>query len=104
MLSKSAWFRQADAESDIAFSKKDETFQESQGILSPLRLPVAPRRRFDFHGIFPTRLKRFPQSLRWQADLFIDLADRCHLLPRAIPRIVTKRLADEKTRLAATVA
>ena len=38
-----ASFRQVDAESEIAFSKKDETFQESQGILSPLRLPVPPR-------------------------------------------------------------
>ena len=38
-------FRQVDAESEIAFSKKDETFQESQGILSPLRLPVPPRPR-----------------------------------------------------------
>jgi hypothetical protein len=36
-------FRQVDAESEIAFSKKDETFQESQGILSPLRLPIPPR-------------------------------------------------------------
>ena len=33
-----ASFRQVDAESEIAFSKKDETLQESQGILSPLRL------------------------------------------------------------------
>jgi len=38
-----ASFRQVDAESEIAFSKKDDTFQESQGILSPLRLPVPPR-------------------------------------------------------------
>src|SRR5882724_3339224 len=38
-----ASFRPVDAESEIAFSKKDETFQESQGILSPLRLPVPPR-------------------------------------------------------------
>src|SRR5882757_5512024 len=38
-----ASFQQVDAESEIAFSKKDETFQESQGILSPLRLPVPPR-------------------------------------------------------------
>ena len=35
--------RQVDADSEIAFSKKDETFQRSQGILSPLRLPVPPR-------------------------------------------------------------
>jgi hypothetical protein len=32
-----------DAESEITFSKKDEIFQESQGILSSLRLPVPPR-------------------------------------------------------------
>ena len=38
-----ASFRQVDAESEIAFSKKYETFQESQGILSPLRLPVPTR-------------------------------------------------------------
>jgi hypothetical protein len=38
-------FRQVDAESEIAFSKKDETFQESQGILSPLRLSIPPRPR-----------------------------------------------------------
>jgi hypothetical protein len=38
-----ASFRQVDAGSEIAFSKKDETFQESQGILSPLRLPIPPR-------------------------------------------------------------
>src|ERR1700674_4145960 len=38
-----ASFRQVDAESEIAFSKKDETFQESQGILSPLHLPGPPR-------------------------------------------------------------
>jgi hypothetical protein len=103
MLSKSASFRQADAESDIAFSKKDETVQESQGILSPLRLPVAPRRRFDFHGIVPTRLKRFPKSLRWQADLHRS-GGQVPLVAHAIPRIVTKLLADKKTWLAATVA
>jgi hypothetical protein len=38
-----ASFRQVGAESEIAFSKKDETFQESQGILSGLRLPIPPR-------------------------------------------------------------
>src|SRR5438270_13188111 len=38
-----ASFRQVNAGSEIAFSKKDETFQESQGILSPLRLPIPPR-------------------------------------------------------------
>ena len=38
-----ASFRQVDAESEIVFSKKGESFQESQGILSPLRLPVPPR-------------------------------------------------------------
>jgi hypothetical protein len=45
-----ASFRQVDAESEIAFSKKDETFQESQGILSPLRLPVPPRPLVDLLG------------------------------------------------------
>ena len=43
MFSKSRFFRQVDAESEIAFSKKDETFQGAQGNLSPLRLPVPPR-------------------------------------------------------------
>jgi hypothetical protein len=38
-----ASFRQVDAESEVAFSKKDETFQGVQGNLSPLRLPVPPR-------------------------------------------------------------
>jgi len=38
-----ASFRQVDAEGEIVFSKKGESFQESQGILSPLRLPVPPR-------------------------------------------------------------
>jgi len=42
---KSPSFRQVDAENEIAFSKKDETIQGSQGILSPLRLPVPPRPR-----------------------------------------------------------
>jgi hypothetical protein len=36
-------FRHVDAEIEITFSKKGENFQESQGILSPLRLPVPPR-------------------------------------------------------------
>jgi hypothetical protein len=47
-----ASFQQVDAESEIAFSKKDETFQESQGILSPLRLPVPPRPRRCFITFF----------------------------------------------------
>jgi hypothetical protein len=38
-----ASFRQVDAESEIAFFKRDEIFQQSQGILSPLRRPVPPR-------------------------------------------------------------
>ncbi|HWX33533.1 MAG TPA: hypothetical protein VNZ53_39660 [Steroidobacteraceae bacterium] len=38
-----ASFRQVDAKGEIVFSKKGESFQESQGILSPLRLPVPPR-------------------------------------------------------------
>src|SRR5439155_13632293 len=38
-----ASFRQVDAGSELAFSKKDETFKESQGILSPFRLPVPAR-------------------------------------------------------------
>ena len=33
------WFRRVEAESEIVFSKKAETFQIAQGILSPLRLP-----------------------------------------------------------------
>jgi hypothetical protein len=43
MFSKSRFVRQVDVESEIAFSKKEGTFQESQGSLSPLRLPVSPR-------------------------------------------------------------
>src|SRR5438105_11054669 len=43
MFSKFRFVPAGDAESEIAFSKKDETFQQSQGILSPLRLPVPPR-------------------------------------------------------------
>jgi hypothetical protein len=38
-----ASFRHVNAESALWFFKKDETFQESQGILSPLRLPIPPR-------------------------------------------------------------
>jgi hypothetical protein len=43
MFPNLASFRPVEAESEIVFSKKDETFQKSQGILSPLRLPVPPR-------------------------------------------------------------
>ena len=38
-----AAFRQVKAESEIVFSKKGESLQIAQGILSPLRLPVPPR-------------------------------------------------------------
>jgi hypothetical protein len=57
-----ASFRQVDAESEIAFSKKDETFQESQGILSPLRLPVPPC------PLMPQEIKylaRLPAKGKW---------------------------------------
>jgi hypothetical protein len=38
-----ASFQPVEAESEIVFSKKGESFQIAQGILSPLRLPVPPR-------------------------------------------------------------
>jgi hypothetical protein len=57
-----ASLRQVEAESEIAFPKKDETFQESQGILSPLRLPVPPR------PLMPQEIRylaRLPAKWKW---------------------------------------
>jgi hypothetical protein len=72
-----ASFRQVDAESEIAFSKKEETFQESPGILSPLRLPVPPRPLVDLLGVFDfTR-----QVLCSRSEMLCKTCSRCVLYP-----------------------
>jgi hypothetical protein len=41
----------------VAFDKVREVFQRADVILSPLRLPVPPRPRFDCHNLFALYLQ-----------------------------------------------
>jgi hypothetical protein len=60
-----ASYRPVEAESEIVFSKKAETFQIAQGILSPLRLPSSATSASLFHNA-RQRLFSKPNPLRFR--------------------------------------